>query len=852
MPEMITVPRDKFENLQERVKKLANDKSYLQLISNMMQKISAVSGLENTIEALLRIVLNCIGGTNLIIYYLIDNNIYYADVFGKKMKLSAINDAHVKNVFETKEIIEYVDDFSQTKMKTPAFSSAWTWIFPITVGNDVISVFKMENMHIGMGHFKSHLPTFFNYAALILKNEILGHTRIKKAYDQLEHEVVIRKETEDELRNAKKDLEIRVKERTCELVKANKELHIEINERKKTENALFKSEERFRQIAENIKEVFWLTDWKEHKVIYVSPAFESIWGRDAKILYESPMLWIKSIHPEDSKRVRNAFLKNVTNGSYDEDFRIVRPDGSVRWIHDRGFPIYDKEGNVYRLAGIAEDITKRKRDEEELGKYKEGLEVLVKERTVELSKAKDEAEAANQAKNYFLANMSHELRTPLNSILGFSQLLSRDKNLSYDQKWRIDLIYKSGSHLLTLISDILDLARIETGKLKLFPAPFLLNAFLNNIESVMRERAQMKDLIFIYDKPADLPDVICADETRLRQTLFNLLGNSIKYTDAGEVRLNVSVIDKQLIGEKTLRFEIVDTGCGIKNNQLKNIFSPFEQAGDVNLHKEGAGLGLAISRNIIEIMGGCLYVESNPGKGSRFWFDVTLSTIGNVEIEDVINKNISGYKGRLLSALVADDNKSNLMLLANMLESIGFNVVTAENGNEAVNVAETTIPDIILTDLKMPAMDGNAAISIIRKNPKLDKTPIVAVSAGVMGDSIKHSFDAGRNAFLSKPIKFRKLLTILQKELGLEWIYEDEKEATVDAGKAIEKIEFPQGNMIINVVEAAKLGNITVINRYITDIKKQDARYLPFCQKINELGREFRFEEIISFLSQHE
>ncbi|MEM9002953.1 MAG: ATP-binding protein [Cyanobacteria bacterium P01_F01_bin.86] len=408
------------------------------------------------------------------------------------------------------------------------------------------------------------------------------------------------------------------------------------------------------------------------------------------------------------------------------------------------------------------------------------LEARVKERTTELEMAKETAEGANQAKGKFLAIMSHELRTPLNSILGFTKLLQRDRNLKPSQIKGLRTVQQSGIHLLTLINDILDFSKIEARKMELYPTDFDFPLFLESVVGIIAMRAQEKQLEFQCTTHGDLPEGVRCDEKRLRQVLINLLGNAVKFTPQGQVILNVTALDEMPISSETLatqvqlRFEVIDTGIGIDAQKLKHIFQPFEQVGELENRSSGTGLGLAICQQLVQLMGSQLKVKSRLDAGSTFWFDVTLplaeSTVSQTKQDDGVY--VTGYRGVRRKILIVDDKLENRELLVQMLQPLGFDTSTAEDGQQAFDLALQSQPDVILTDLVMPTRTGVTMAIELRKRPKTKDIPIVVISASGLAITRQMSKKMGCEDFLTKPVDEELLLSVLQRHLDLDWTYE--------------------------------------------------------------------------------
>jgi signal transduction histidine kinase/ActR/RegA family two-component response regulator len=457
----------------------------------------------------------------------------------------------------------------------------------------------------------------------------------------------------------------------------------------------------------------------------------------------------------------------------------------------------------------------------------ENLEQKVADRTIKLEKA-------NKAKSEFLSSMSHELRTPLNGILGYAQILKRAKNLEETQISGLKTIYNSGNHLLTLINDILDLSKIEAGKLELYPENIHFVSFIDSIIGIIRMRAEQKNVCFAYETVGDLPQGVEIDEKRLRQVLLNLLGNAIKFTDKGQVTLRISAIQNGIF-----RFEVIDTGVGMTEEDVQKIFKPFEQVGETQRRAEGTGLGLAISRQLVELMDSKIKVKSELGKGSTFYFDLALKIV-TVE-EKTEQRRITAYKGKTQTALIVDDYTENRLILRQMLENIGFKVIETNNAKDSINLVDKA--NIIFMDLMMPIMNGFEATKIIRKDFK--QTPIIAISASVFETDKQKSLQAGCNAFLAKPIEEQQLFSVLIEYLNLDWIYEQQQ---IVETKDQESLIPPPVEELKKLYELAMMGDMREIKEFA---KNLDDEYAVFANKVIELANGFEDEMILGLVEEY-
>lgn len=499
---------------------------------------------------------------------------------------------------------------------------------------------------------------------------------------------------------------------------------------------------------------------------------------------------------------------------------------------------------------------------QQLEGYSRTLELKVEERTAELAesncqlaKAKEAADLANAAKSEFLSNMSHELRTPLNGVLGYAQILQKSNPLSPQQRKGIETIYQCGSHLLTLINDLLDLSKIEARKLELNPTDFHLSPFLSGVAEICSIKAEQKGITFVLNQSENLPLSIHADQKRLRQVLLNLLGNAIKFTDRGRVTLSVSTIGNSTLPPSPrtiLRFQIQDTGIGMTAEQLEKIFLPFEQVGEISRKAEGTGLGLAISQKIVNLMGAQLQVQSEWGQGSCFTFDLEVPRVdsGVWQPETTAKRKIVGFSGPQRTIAIVDDRAENRTILVALLKPLGFKTIEASNGREGLDCIQRSQPDLIVTNLIMPVMDGLEMMRQLRQNPCYQDLPILVSSASVFEGDRQKSWKAGSNGFLPKPVVMDDLLDLLEKHLQLEWIYESEEESDRPPQPPVVETEmiYPHPEELEKLLHLAMMGHLKGIDEAIAGLQERDRKFSAFAARVRELVEGFQIRKIREFL----
>jgi PAS domain S-box-containing protein len=520
-------------------------------------------------------------------------------------------------------------------------------------------------------------------------------------------------------------------------------------ERKRVQAALQESEEQFRQLAENIHEVFFIVAAEPARMTYISPAYEQVWGRPRHEIYDRANAWIDSVHPEDRENAAEGFRRSLSGAPTETEFRVIRPDGDIRWIHASSFPVCDSEGKFLRSVGIAEDITEQRRVLEEV------------------RAARAVAEAASRVKSEFLANMSHEIRTPMNGILGMTEL-ALDTNLTREQREYLLAVKSSGESLLRVLNDILDFSKVEAGKLDLELIEFSLQDCVGETVKALAVRAHEKGLELAYQVEPEVPRRVVGDPVRLRQILTNLVGNAIKFTVHGEVVLTLSAASGD-DGRTSLNFTIKDTGIGIPPEKLASIFKPFVQ-GDTSTTRTygGTGLGLAISTQLIELMGGRVSVESALGEGSRFQFTIAMT----VPQEATQKPLLAGPEILVgVPVLIVDDNPTNRKILEHAARDWKMAPCAVGDGEAALREVEAFLQQgkqyrVALIDSHMPGMDGFALVERLQHNPRMAEAVIMMLtSSGQRGDAARCR-RLGIAAYLVKPIGSGELMQALLVALG--------------------------------------------------------------------------------------
>lgn len=638
-----------------------------------------------------------------------------------------------------------------------------------------------------------------------------------------------------QLKHLNQTLEAQVQSRTQELETKTKQLEQEISDRTLAETDKQASEDKFSIVFQCTPHPITITSMKDGRHLEVNDAFlkttgytnEEVIGRTAVEL----QLWTKM-----EQRV-NLFEMLVNQGFIrDYEFEFCTKSGERR-ITLLSAEIIKLRGEDCLLS-VTNDITQRKQAEEAL------------------AKAKEAAEHANKAKSEFLANMSHELRTPLNAILGFTQIMSRDPSLKREHQENLDIIGRSGEHLLELINDILEMSKIEAGRVTLNPSNFDLYRLLKSIEEMLQLKATSRGIHLLFEWDADVPQFIAGDEGKLRQVLINLLGNAIKFTQDGGVALRVHRKTPGTVQEAiAIEFQVEDTGPGIAPEELEHLFEPFTQTETGRKSQQGTGLGLPISRQFVQLMGGDITVTSQVDRGSTFKFSIQAKQVDPSEIESSIpTRKVKGLApGQECKRILAvDDRQESRMLLLQLLGSLGFEVEVASNGQEAIAIWKKWYPHLILMDMQMPVMDGYEATRQIKSTTKGRSTLIFALTASAFEEERNLVLSAGCDEFLRKPFRENVLLEKIAQHLGIEYLYQES-----------EPSPSPAEQLPVRPLEdyLAEMKPEWIEELYQTAIKGFDDEMVllideipdslsPLSQQLSEWAHNFRFDCVVSLIEK--
>jgi two-component system sensor histidine kinase/response regulator len=712
-------------------------------------------------------------------------------------------------------------------------------------------------------------------------------------------DITERKRTEHELQKHREHLEELVEERTSELQR-------EIEERKQMEAALAEERNLLQTLIDNLPDYIYVKD-RESRFLLANKA--SMRGLGITTLDELVGKTDFDFFPEEFSEQyycdEQAIFESRQPLINREERNIDLTTGVINWVLTTKVPLRDNQGHIVGIVGIGRNITKHKQMDEELRKAKERAEEA--QRAAE--KALQSAEAANRAKSQFLANMSHELRTPLNAILGFARLMERDPVFPMKHKANLGIISHSGEHLLNLINDVLELSKIEAGQHTLVKTNFDFYLTLNNLEEMMHLRAEKKGLHLIFERAIDVSQYIKTDEHKLRQILINLLGNAIKFTEEGSVTLRVRCCDGEMgrwgdgemgrQGDKEtgrqgeteigrgevfppilpsphhpislsphLLFEVEDTGPGIAPEELDTLFDAFTQTESGQKTQEGTGLGLALTRQFVQLMGGNISVSSRVGQGTIFTVEIPIELVKVSEIQPrKTARRVIGLEpeqhaadGGSYRILVVDDNPESRLLLRTLLEAVGFTIQEADNGQQAVDLYESWQPHLIWMDLRMPVMDGYEATKRIRseiRNSKSEiQTFIVAITSSAFEENRSDALAVGCDDFVRKPFREADIFDVIHKHLGIRFVYEEPEQCRKAAGlqeQAHRDVLTPEtfaalpSDLLMNLEQAIVQLDGEMIQQAIEEIRPHNAL---LTDALAMLAKDFQYDKILTFIQK--
>ncbi|MDM8549449.1 ATP-binding protein [Desulfobacterales bacterium HSG2] len=673
-----------------------------------------------------------------------------------------------------------------------------------------------------------------------------------------------------------------------ELFRNHIKLNDEIAERKKAEEELRKSEERFRNLFENSPVSLWEEDFSEVKS-YLRSLKDDVGDNIEQYLADHPevpaqcaeRIRITDINQASLKlhgaKTKEELFENLTATFTPDSWQAFRKelvaiweerhqieteavvqtlDGMPRYVSLRWQVSPGHEETLSSVLVSLTDISERKKSEDRLAAINIRLEELVDERTRDLAKSMEEARAASHAKSEFLANMSHEIRTPMNAILGFSEIMKArvsDPKLSH----YLESIHTSGKSLLSLINDILDLSKVEAGKLKLEYSAVSPQRLFNEMRTLFSQKIKEKGLDLIIDIPSEMPEALLLDEARLRQILINLIGNAVKFTDTGHIRLSVGYRCPGDIRHSALDFifSVEDTGAGIPEDQCESVFEAFSQAKGQKFSKfGGTGLGLTITRHLIEMMDGRITVSSEVGRGTLFNIIIKEVEVASADALTASREKQADFDSIMFeqgTILIADDIDYNRELVTSFFEGYDLTLLEAENGREAIEKARELRPDLILLDMKMPEMDGYEAAAVLRKEDDLKEIPVIAVTASAMREDeemIKKLCDS----YLRKPVSRADLVSEVMKFLP-HTVTKREPAVSEIAPRAV-----AEGTMIPPPAEEMEIlydltmsGDMDGILEFTIHLEQMGSQYSPLARELRELARGFEDIRLLKLVRQY-
>ncbi len=616
----------------------------------------------------------------------------------------------------------------------------------------------------------------------------------------------------------------------------------DISERKRTEAALRQSEKKFAVAFRSSPSAITITRLSDGCHIEVNDSFCNFIGYSRDEIIGRTVLDLNLwVNLDNRTQMFQALQENGTICNYEFQFRTKSGDVRTALLSAE---LIELDGQACVIA-VSQDISDRKQAE------------------AELQQAKEAAEAANRAKSTFLANMSHELRTPLNAIIGFSQLMNRSSNLTPEQQENLDIITRSGEHLLTLINQVLDLSKIEAGRISLNEENFDLYSLLDDLEDMFRLRAKDKQLQLLFERSPDVPQYVRSDQVKLRQVLINLLNNALKFTESGGVSLKVKSQKSKVKSQKSefsitnhLCFEVEDTGVGIAADDLDSLFDPFVQTRSGKVFHEGTGLGLAITRQFIKLMDGEITVSSQLGRGSIFKFDIQVSVVDAADIQTkqpmrrviALEPNQPPYR-----ILIVDDRWENRQLLLKMLHPLGFELREASNGIEALEIWESWQAHLIWMDMRMPLMDGYEATQRIKATTKGQATAIIALTASALEEERAVILSAGCDDFLRKPFREADIFDIMNEHLGVRYIYDSpsdstastQNEADIQGALTPKTLAALPLELLTNLKQAAIRIDMDRIDSLIDEIRTYNA---ALAEGLATLAADFKYDEILTLI----